>query len=900
MIELDMDIESDLGIDSIKRVEILSSFEAKMPDMPSVSPDAMGTLKTLRQTIEYINGLTTGDKHDVSLSEATTSPTTASLDVSYKFPSKGDDVEEKPVSPVERKIVTIHETSGPKSRTVNIPGDRIVFITDDKAGLGKEISDILSGTPKKSIKTKLIPPEHIADLCNQHGEVSQAGGLIIIPDVDLLMDRFDRNNLWNEKDEKFIKQSFAVASHFAEDLCDSASKGGAVFATITRMDGCFGFKGKGVLHPLHGALSGITKTAAIEWEDVCCHTIDISPDWKENNQIAIAAVNEIFNKGPVEVGLDQTSRYTLKLESSAAPEGRIDLDEQDVVVITGGARGVTAACAYSLAKHAKPIIVLLGRSPLPKPEPEWLASLHDDAEIKMAILKNDYKNLKPNPAQLGKTFKKYMAAREITKNMEKLINSGATISYYSVNVRDPHAVASTLDTVREKYGQIRAIIHGAGVLEDRLIKDKTPAQFENVFDTKAKGLNALLQATKKDTLKYVVLFSSVSARMGNTGQADYAAANEVLNKVAQQEACIRKDCRIISINWGPWDGGMVSPSLKQQFKRQNVELIPIKNGAMSMLFEMMGDTNNEIEVVLGATMTAEGPGRPAGPDRPDKSDDIYYEKLISTDKYPVLASHQINNKPVVPFALMLEWFAQSVREYKPGYVFQGIDNMRLLSGIKIDDKSIPVAILSGETIEEENMIRIPLELRNSNSENNGQIHSKATALITEEFETPPVFNIPEGIGKEENTITVTEAYDKILFHGKMLHGIKEVTGLSPRGMIARILSSPDPEKWVNKPESNKWQADPLVIDSAFQMAILWCYENEGLVSLPVYFSEYRQYRKSFPKKKITAVLEVREVTDHKMKGDFTFLDSENGVVATITGYESVMDKSLIKTFKPGS
>jgi len=48
------------------------------------------------------------------------------------------------------------------------------------------------------------------------------------------------------------------------------------------------------------------------------------------------------------------------------------------------------------------------------------------------------------------------------------------------------------------------------------------------------------------------------------------------------------------------------------------------------------------------------------------------------------------------------------------------------------------------------------------------------------------------------------------------------------------------------------------------------------------------------------VLEVREVTDHKMKGDFTFLDSENGVVATITGYESVMDKSLIKTFKPGS
>ncbi|MBW2218568.1 MAG: acyltransferase domain-containing protein [Deltaproteobacteria bacterium] len=45
MIELDMDIESDLGIDSIKRVEILSAFENKMPGLPSVSADVIGSLK---------------------------------------------------------------------------------------------------------------------------------------------------------------------------------------------------------------------------------------------------------------------------------------------------------------------------------------------------------------------------------------------------------------------------------------------------------------------------------------------------------------------------------------------------------------------------------------------------------------------------------------------------------------------------------------------------------------------------------------------------------------------------------------------------------------------------------------------------------------------------------------
>jgi acyl carrier protein len=202
MIELDMDIESDLGIDSIKRVEILSAFESKMPDMPPVSADAMGTLKTLRQTIEYINSLTEGSQDKIM--ETETSSTNVSLDVSYRFPSKGDD-ETAPVPPVERRVIRIQKTPAPTGRAVTIPEDSTVFITDDKSGLGKNISDLLSG---ENINTKLIPSGRIEDLYSHDSDISPAGGLIIIPDVDLLMDRFDKKNLWNEKDERFIKQSF--------------------------------------------------------------------------------------------------------------------------------------------------------------------------------------------------------------------------------------------------------------------------------------------------------------------------------------------------------------------------------------------------------------------------------------------------------------------------------------------------------------------------------------------------------------------------------------------------------------------------------------------------------------------------------------------------------------------
>ena len=53
----------------------------------------------------------------------------------------------------------------------------------------------------------------------------------------------------------------------------------------------------------------------------------------------------------------------------------------------------------------------------------------------------------------------------------------------------------------------------------------------------------------------------------------------------------------------------------------------------------------------------------------------------------------------------------------------------------------------------------------------------------------------------------------------------------------------------------------------------------------------------FPTDGVTSVLEVKEVTDHKMTGDFTFLDSEDVVVARLTGYEALMDASLFKAFK---
>ncbi|MBW2662737.1 MAG: SDR family NAD(P)-dependent oxidoreductase, partial [Deltaproteobacteria bacterium] len=972
MLELDMDIESDLGIDSIKRVEILSAIEEKMPDLPSVSPEIMGSLKTLGQIVEY---LTESDKEEnrsrpkekktqKSAPQETASQTSQKIQspkiqnkilevvsqltgypvemleldmdiesdlgidsikrveilsaIEEKMPryltgSDKNDAQKKqnekvisksktdikPDVKIDRKVMSLSEKPLLYENKLSIPNGRKVLITDDKAGLSKAIANELTSL---NIDASVISN----DILKNKKKLPPAGGFIILPDQEMIDPNYSQNNGSNLPDDTFLKNAFELTSRVARDLLDSAEKGGAVFATITSLDGAFGFKGRDINNPLQGGLAGLVKTASIEWANVNCHAIDISPDWKNNKEIAKAVVYELLNpdlSAPVETGLSHDSRLILELESSPYPQGKIDLDHDDVVVVTGGARGVTAASALALAKHAKPTLVLLGRSPNPSPEPEWLASITDESAIKKAILKNEFSGNHVSPVQLEKSYKKHIANREITENLVRLKETGSTVLYYSVDVRDFDKVKSILDEVRSSHGPIKGIIHGAGTLEDRLIVEKTVQQFETVFDTKVKGLKTLLETTKQDDLKYIVLFSSVTARFGNKGQADYAMANEVLNKIARHESIVRPDCKVISINWGPWDGGMVSPALKREFVRSKIELIPTDSGAMCMLYEMMGDKSHPVEIVIGANITA-AKTLVSGQEQVSLSDtkpnlSLTAKRKIDINSYPVLESHILDGNPVVPFALITEWLGHGALHENPGLLFHGLDDMRLLSGIKLNHNKKMIRLMAGKSRKKGSIFEVDVEIRNGIKNGIEMIHSRAKAILTDKPAQPPLFNGLDDIDSKPFPMNIDEIYEKILFHGAELRGIKEIISYSSNKMAAMVSSAPQPAKWISNPMRSKWIADPLVIDCAFQMAIIWAFENTGSVSLPNYVASYRQYRNNFPSDGVKAVLEVKEATEHKMKCDFTFLDQNNVVIALLTGYEAIIDDSLINAFKSG-
>ena len=565
MLALDMDIEADLGIDSIKRVEILATLEEKMPGLPAIPPDILGTLKTLGQITAFLK------KKDPAMTA--TRPDCLLQTVITPIPPADSRYPER------RILSAVPARFSPAAR-LRLAKNRPVIITDDGAGLSRRVADEIISWGIEAIVAS------VDQMLTEAFAVHPSGLILVAPVADSATRDPD------ETDAVFLKKAFLLSRRFGKDIMDAATAGGSLFASITGLDGAFGLLGKGIARPVPGGLAGLVKTAAVEWQEVVCRAIDISPDWQDIDLLA-TAIGAALRSGNADSGIEiglcpelpASTGYRLNLDPAPSPESSAALNHQDVVVVTGGARGVTAQAVIALAEACHPALILLGRSPAPVPEPEWLATVHQPAEMKQAILRHELP-AQASPRELESAFQRHLANREILSTLNAIRATGTRVEYYSVDVRQVQALSRVMETARTAHGPITAIIHGAGVLEDRLILDKTPEQFASVFDTKFSGFKSLLDATREDPLTHIVCFSSITARIGNRGQADYAMANEVLNKMAQRESFLRKNCRVVSINWGPWDGGMVGDSLRREFERSGIRLIPLKAGAQCMIQEL--------------------------------------------------------------------------------------------------------------------------------------------------------------------------------------------------------------------------------------------------------------------------------------------------------------------------
>jgi NAD(P)-dependent dehydrogenase (short-subunit alcohol dehydrogenase family) len=354
--------------------------------------------------------------------------------------------------------------------------------------------------------------------------------------------------------------------------------------------------------------------------------VHIDPD-ADAAELSARLVEEYIDeeRWPAQTALDRDRRlaFELVLDSSPTEEA---LSEEGVligqlqqsgavVLVTGGARGVTAQAARAIARLGPGYIELVGRTQWPAADEDPLtAGAPELADVRKILIGSGRYS---TPSAIEAECARLLREREMRATVSALEELGAEVRYHQADARDADALAAIVTDVKKRLGRLDLVVHGAGVLDDRLVRDKSLEGFDRVFATKVDAARTLLDVTPDDTT--LVFFGSVSGVFGNRGQVDYAAANDALDELAETAARSRPG-RVVSIDWGPWAGtGMVSPELEREYARRGIGLIRPGEATQALLDELARASRRGRLVVMRARLEAMAPEMAEGNERKKES-----------------------------------------------------------------------------------------------------------------------------------------------------------------------------------------------------------------------------------------------------------------------------------------
>ncbi len=849
MLNLGMDLEGDLGIDSIKRVEILSAVADQLPDLRKVDMGHMGSLRTLGAIVEYMKGLGQAGLAPLATSSAPVpSPSAPAATPAAHAPSVASATPVKAAPPLGRFVLERIEAPVTGLAQPGLLGGGEVWVTG---------SDELNEPLASELRSRGLNAKATANLPLGATACVYLGGLRDVADVDEAI--------------AVNREAFAAARVLAGRL----EKERGLFVTVQDTGASFG---TGPMDPRRAWLAGLpalVKTAGQEWPRASLKAVDLERGGRGPEVLAKALAAELLEGGgEAEVALPASGgRFTLRSVARTVVAGAPVIGAGDVVVVSGGARGVTAACIEEWARESRARFVLLGRTPLAV-EPACCAAVADEAGLKKALLAEARsQGQSPAPAELGARVHDVLSNREIRRTLAAIAVAGSEARYEAVSVDDTGALNAVLARVRSEWGPIVGLVHAAGVLADRSIAQKTDEQFDRVFDTKVKGLLTLLSVTADDPLKLLCVFSSVSARCGNNGQADYAMANEVLAKVAWAESRRRPEIFVKSLGWGPWEGGMVTPQLKERFTALGVPMIPLALGARMFVDEIRGAQPAEVELVLGGEPKAEALLFAGAEARVQE-----LELNVRRGSHGYLEGHSIKGIPVVPVVLAAEWLSRAARSFRPGLVLAALHDIRVLNGIRLPgfDNGGDRFVIQARQIPSSRGAQLQLDVRGSA----GTHHYSARAELLAELDAHgpdlPALELGEWSGEP--------IYSDLLFHRGAFELIEQVDGISDHGAGGRVRGI-ERAGWPNG-STNPWQLDVAALDGGLQVAVLYAQRMLGQDNLPTKIGELRPYRSSPSSGVVKVAAHRRKVGSLGVTTDIHFTDEKGVRLAALLGVEN--------------
>ena len=903
MLEDDLDLEADLGIDTVKQVEIFAKVSSRFGF--SVPDDLkLRDLNTIAKLSDYVQS-----RAGVSSTSQTKEATSVEADeVSGRIdiidPLNGDDEFPDPVSPIKRLVVRLKESDIPELSKKDFKGKKII-VSLDSHGFAEKIIEkikmkkgevITIGGKDADFKFDLTDVAATEKRVEEFKETyPQVNGFIHLAPLDFYFDRKDSKEDSDESLNTTIKSFFVMIKSLFETL----DKKENIIGTITFDSVVFPYQEDcGDIHPLFAGLAGLLKTVNKEMPDTRVKVVDFSykQPKKSIERITELFLNELLcDNTRCEVGYKNKKRYGLSMKTSIADRTQQIISPKDTLLVTGGAGGITYEIIKKMVEKYKVNLIILDINDIYSTDQKYLDKTSTQAEL-MGLLKEDMPGVKP--IEIKRALDRLMRVRLSLENIEYLESLGASVEYNCVDVTDFKAVRKAVD----KYDKIDGVFHAAGMEMSQFIPKKELWSFELVVDVKVKGMQNLLAAFKDRKYKYFFTFSSVTARFGNEGQVDYTSANDFLGKTLFRQKQLHPERTYKVYAWTAWGGvGMATnPTVKKVLEERGIQFLPMEQGVKFFMADLLDKTESEMVFSgLDYSFDKDGllgdPGDMAFPflDIPIEktSAGMTYSRVLDVERDVFLHDHTMEDVPLFLGATGIETMAEVARSLSEDKAhFVELTHFQIPYGIKLL-KGRPKELLISGDHEEDGVFkcRITSQFKNPKGLVMGEpkLHYEGQYRFAQKPLKPKKIKLPQFNRVSFEGDLETLVYNpKRLFMFGLFNTITDINSFDGKTLITTIEDKSKKEffKGVKEP---RFVAAPILVDAMFQTGGLLEFFTTSRTVLPFkikslkFYKDVERNREYFCiTKKITSGIETNTY-------DLKLTDKKGNVFIEVSRFEMV-------------
>lgn len=899
MLDMELDLEADLGIDTVKQAELFASIRENF-SIPRREDLRLSDYNTLQKVVQFV------------------------LDAQAQLKS-AEQVEEKSADQPENSVAFEEYPSIRRRIPVAVLRPRINLCTPTDVVLEQGSRVIViqdSGKVAPALEKKLIErqvdvlsiknsnQEDLISQINQYAESGSIDGLYFLPtlNTETLLTKMDYEKWHNTLESKFYNLVTAI-----RQLPEIK-----FLVVATRMDGLHGLSGNGADNPLSGAAAGFAKAIARERNNIFVKVVDFTNKEKPVNLAKKLVEETLFDPAVMEVGWEEDQRFTLVLQDTEIETDQTNpIPQGAVFLVSGGTGGITAPILEDLALNTRGNFYLLARTQLPgKDHPELALLANDPEQLKFTILQRLSKSgQKATPAIINQEIAALERAAATLKTIDAIQKSGGQATYLPCNVIDPNAVNAAVKQIIEKEGQVDVLIHAAGVEKSRKLDSKSEEEFRGINNVKATGFFNLFKAleNEKQLPKAIVNFGSVAGRFGNTGQTDYSAANDLLSRLTSAFRHQYPEIQVVTIDWGAWaEVGMASRGhIPELMKRAGIDMIHPQQAAGCVRQELEAGTHGEV-VLAGSLGLLEMQKSPNGGLDIEKAnialtsgqpihvmlsrtsgvslqDGILLEAELDPSQEAFLKDHSLNGTPLLPGVMGIEGFsiaaqhiASRIGSSKSGFRVERLSNIQFMTPFKFYRDEARHITWKAQVVREEAglvaYVTLESDLARAHQRTDHLLHFSGQVYLV------PA-NLPqiktEGKAPHWNGAYTLEAKDiyKLYFHGpafQVLEGVQR-NGNMVLGKLNRLIPP------LSQQEKSMISV-PILVELCLQTAGVWDIGKAGTLSLPKSIGALRLYENKVNGLPIYAEVQPVTSSEGEQYFDARVVDSKGQIYLEIEKY----------------